>query len=83
MWCWKRMEKIIWTDRVRNEVLHGVKEERNIVHNRNSRKAKWIGDILRRNCLLKHDVEGKNREDAEDGIRSYWMTLRKRVDTGN
>jgi hypothetical protein len=21
MWCWGRMEKIIWTDRVRNEVL--------------------------------------------------------------
>jgi hypothetical protein len=33
MWCWRRMEKIIWTDRVRNEeVLHRVKEERNIIH---------------------------------------------------
>jgi hypothetical protein len=32
MWCWRRMEKISWTDRVRNvEVLHRVKEERNIV----------------------------------------------------
>jgi hypothetical protein len=32
MWCWRRME-ISWTDRVRNEeVLHRVKEERNIVH---------------------------------------------------
>jgi hypothetical protein len=28
MWCWRRMEKISWTDRVRNEeVLHGVKVE--------------------------------------------------------
>jgi hypothetical protein len=27
------MEKIRWTDRVKNqEILHGVKEERNIVH---------------------------------------------------
>jgi len=26
MWCWKMMEKIGWTDRVRNEeVLHTVK----------------------------------------------------------
>jgi hypothetical protein len=26
MWCWRRMEKIIWTGRERNEeVLHGVK----------------------------------------------------------
>jgi hypothetical protein len=33
MWCWRRMEKISWTDRERNEeVLHRVKEERNIVH---------------------------------------------------
>jgi hypothetical protein len=32
-WCWRRMEKISWTDRVRNEeVLHTVKKERNIVH---------------------------------------------------
>jgi hypothetical protein len=32
MWCWRRMEKISWVDRVGNEVLHGVKEERNILH---------------------------------------------------
>jgi hypothetical protein len=45
---------------VRNEeVLHRVKEERNIVHTIKRRKANWIGDILRRNCLLKHVIEGK------------------------
>ena len=38
MWCWRRME-ISWTDRVRNEVLHRVKEERNIVHTIKRRKA--------------------------------------------
>jgi len=33
MWCWRRMEKIIWTDCVRNkEVLLRVKEQRNILH---------------------------------------------------
>jgi hypothetical protein len=32
MWYWRRMEKISWTDRVRNEVLERVKEQRNIVH---------------------------------------------------
>jgi hypothetical protein len=54
------MEKISWTDRVRNEeVLHRVKEERNIVHTIKKRKANWIGHILRRNCLLKHVIEGK------------------------
>jgi replicative superfamily II helicase len=59
VWCWRRMEKISWTDRVRNEeVLHRVKEERNILHTI-KRKANWIGHILRRNCLLKHVIEGK------------------------
>jgi hypothetical protein len=33
MWCWRRVEKISWTDRLRNEeVLHRVKEERIILH---------------------------------------------------
>jgi hypothetical protein len=59
MWCWRRMEKISWTDHVRNEVLHRVKEERNILHTIKGRKGNWIGHILRRNCLLKHVIEGK------------------------
>jgi hypothetical protein len=59
MWCWRRME-ISWTDRVRNEeVLHRVEEERNILHTIKRRKVNWIGHILRRNCLLKHVIEGK------------------------
>jgi hypothetical protein len=59
IWCWRRME-ISWTDHVRNEeVLHRVKEERNILHRIKTRKANWIGHILRRNCLLKHVIEGK------------------------
>jgi hypothetical protein len=32
LWCWRRMEKMNWTDRVRNEVLHRVKDERNYVN---------------------------------------------------
>jgi hypothetical protein len=31
MWCWGKMAKISKTDRVRNEVLYGVKQERNIL----------------------------------------------------
>jgi hypothetical protein len=59
MWCWRRMEKISWTDRVRNEVLHRVKEERSSLHTINRSKANWIGHILRRNCLIKHVIEEK------------------------
>jgi len=33
MWYWRRMEKISWTDHVRNEeVLLRVNEQRNILH---------------------------------------------------
>jgi hypothetical protein len=35
-----------------------VKKERNILQII-IRKAKWIGHIFRRNCLLKHIIEGK------------------------
>ena len=46
MWCWRRMEKIIWTDHVRNEeVLLRVNEQRNILHEIRKRKANWIGHI--------------------------------------
>jgi hypothetical protein len=49
------MKRITLTDWVKNEeVLHRVKEERNIVHTIKRRKANWIGHILRRNCLLEH-----------------------------
>jgi len=40
MWCWKRMEKIIWTDHVRKEeVLLRVNEQRIILHEIRKRKA--------------------------------------------
>jgi hypothetical protein len=39
--------------------LQRIKEERNILHKIKRRKDNWIGHILRRNCLLKHVIEGK------------------------
>ena len=61
------MEKISRTDRVRNEeVLHRVKEERNILHTIKTIKANWIGHILRKkNCLLKHVIEGRTEGRIE------------------
>jgi hypothetical protein len=54
------MEKISWTDHVRNgEVLLRVKEQRNILRDISKQKANWIGHILRRNCLLQQVTEGK------------------------
>ena len=60
------MEKINWTDHVRNEeVLLRVNEQRNILQEIRKRKANWIGHILRRNCLLKHVIEGKIKGEIE------------------
>jgi len=60
------MEKISWTDHVRNEeVLLRVKEQRNILHEISKQKAIWIGHILCRNCLLQRVIEGKVKGGIE------------------
>ena len=60
------MEKISWTDHVRNEeVLLRVNEQRNILHEIRKRKANWIGLILRKNCLLQQVIEGKTKRQIE------------------
>jgi hypothetical protein len=53
------MEKIIWTDRVGNEVLNSqrVEECRTCKDRRN---ARWIGHMFSKNCVIKHFfIEGK------------------------
>ena len=60
------MEKISWTDHVRNkEVLLRVNEQRNILLEIRKRKANWIGHILRRNCFLQQVIEGKIKGQIE------------------
>jgi hypothetical protein len=51
---------------VRNEeVLLGVKEQRNILHEISKRKANSIGHIFHRNCLLLQAIEGKIKGEIE------------------
>jgi len=60
------MEKISWTDHVRNvEVLLTAKEQRNILHEICKRKANWIDHILHRNCILQRVIEGKIKGGIE------------------
>jgi hypothetical protein len=60
------MEKISWTDHVRNEeVLLRVNEQRNILYEIRKRKANWLYHTLRRNCLLKQVIEGKIKGEME------------------
>jgi hypothetical protein len=62
---------------------------RNILQSIKSRKDNRIGHILRRNCLLKHIIEGKiegrlgETEDNEQDVSSYWKDLRKREGAGS
>jgi len=60
------MEKISWTDHVRNEeVLLTVNEQRNILHEIRKRKANCFGHILPRNCFLQQVIEGKIKGHIE------------------
>ena len=54
--------EISWKDRVRNEeVLQRGVEEINVLQTKTRSKAKRIGHILSRNCLLKKGYEGQGR----------------------
>jgi hypothetical protein len=74
------------------EVLHRVKEERNIIHTIKRRKANWVGHVLRRNCLLNHVIEGQIEEtgrgrrrpkqllDDLKETRGYWNLKKKTLE---
>jgi len=68
------MEKISWTNRVRNaEVIQRIRD-RNILGTINRRKANWIPHLLCRNCLLqdvtKEKIEGRIEVMGRRGRRS-------------
>jgi hypothetical protein len=60
MWCYRRMLKIKWTERITNEeVLRRVGEKRNIMNTVRRRRGRYIGYILRHSSLLKTVLEGE------------------------
>ena len=70
MWCWRRTEKIEWSERVTNEnVLERIGEKRTLLTTiLRLKKANLIDHILRRNCL--HDaIEGQTTEVKGVGRR--------------
>jgi hypothetical protein len=96
MWCWRKMEKASWTNRVRDEVLPRVQEERNILQTIKRRKASWIGHVLCSSCLLNYVTEGKiegrievtgkrgrRRKQLMDDLkekRGYWKLKEEALD---
>ena len=74
MWIWRRMERVKWTDRIRNEaVLERVGEERMMLKLIRKRKRNWLGHWMRRKCLLKDALEGMVNERRVRGRIRYQM----------
>jgi hypothetical protein len=92
MLCWRRMEKIIWTDCMKSEVLPTDKEERNIMHTMKQGKDNWISHIFHRSCLLKHAIKEEVKEmgrrerrskhplDDLKEMRQYWNLKQEALD---
>lgn len=60
MWCYRKMMKISWVERVTNqEVLRRAGTERKLWKHIQKRRDQLIGHILRREGLLKIIMEGK------------------------
>ena len=58
------------THGVKNEeVLLAFAEDRNILRTIKRRKSNWIVHMLRRNCLLKHVIEGNIEGKGRRGRR--------------
>ena len=72
MWCWRRTEKIKWSEKVTSEQVLDLKgEKRTFINNIQGTKANWIVHILRRNCLLLDDIEGQMMEVKGVGRREH------------
>ena len=66
MWLWRRMEKISWTEKMTNEaVLKIVEDKQRMVEVIIQRKKNWIGHVVRSDGLLREIIEEKM-----DGKRS-------------
>ena len=70
MWVWRRMERVKWTDKIKNAVvLERVREGRIILELIRKRKRNWLGHWLRRNCLLNDALEHGCANHATEGKR--------------
>ena len=70
MWCWMRMDKVKWIEKVTNEdVLRRMRKKKTLLENILGRKTNWIGHNLRRNCPLLDAFEGQMTEVKGFGRR--------------
>ena len=74
MWIWSRIERVKWTDNIKNAVvLERVGEGRIMLELIKKRKRNWLDHWLRRNCMLKDALEGMVNGEKVRGRRRYQM----------
>jgi hypothetical protein len=86
MWCWRRMEKISWT--FLWEIKYCLQSKSKgifymkYVNGRRTGLVTFCVETAFYNGLLKERYNGgqKWQEGKEEGVGSYWMTLRKGED---
>lgn len=55
---WRNLDKVKWTDRIRNYVLRWIEEERNVTRMIKKRKTSWMGNFV---------IMEKKQEAEEEG----------------
>jgi hypothetical protein len=65
-----------------SEKRRSIKETRNIPHAIKRRKAKWVGYLLHKNCLLTHVIEG-NIEGRIEGTGIQGEKCKQLLDKGS
>src|SRR6218665_2372490 len=59
MRIWRRTEKISWTERISNEVLKPVEEERSLLTIIRTRQRSWMRHIMRGDSLQREIIKGR------------------------
>ena len=70
-WCWRRMLKIKWADRITNdEVFQKVKEKGLLLKILKTRRHSWIGHTIRHNEFVVNILEGAKSGKKTRGATS-------------
>lgn len=68
MWCYRRMLKIKWTDKIKNEeVLSQIAEERNLWKTIQKRRDRFVGHLLRHDSLVRDVLEAETGKVRKQG----------------
>ncbi len=60
MWVWRRLKKVSWKEKITNEaVLEMVEERKSLINTIQNRQRNWIGHVLRGDSLLRDVIEGR------------------------